>query len=203
MTEKEIMTKENSKATTPNALSEVVIPVKFNKEIKNLTVEEASLLAQKGMKFDLIKDDFEKIKLISSKEGKSVSAFLSELEGKILDDKRKMLLEKCSGDEELVNRIITLENGAFTDTKGFDEVKKYFPNIKDEASLPESVVEASKLKGTFLLDEYLRYLLTQKKRQEKSIRFQEKAESLSIGAMSNQKGTLSPESEDFIKGLWK
>ena len=42
--------------TTPK--EDTVIPIKFNKEVRNLTVEEASVLAQKGLKFDTIQKDY-------------------------------------------------------------------------------------------------------------------------------------------------
>ena len=53
--------------TTPQTVPEITVPVKFNKEIKNLTVSEAGNLAQKGMKFDMISSDYERIKVLQRK----------------------------------------------------------------------------------------------------------------------------------------
>ncbi len=189
----------NEATTPPN----IVIPVKFNKEIKELTLEEATLLAQKGMKLDLIAKELELLKNLSGQEGKSVPQFLQQLQLEKNEKLRESLMEKCSGDQELVEKIILLEHKAPSQVSGFDEVKQYFPNIKSLEDLPEAVVEAAKLKGTFLLDEYLRYLLAQKKRQEKSIKNQEKTENLSLGSQLNRSRPTSIESEEFIKGLWK
>ncbi len=196
----ENMKTDINEATTPQ---NIVIPVKFNKEIKELSLEEATLLAQKGMKLDLIADELELLKNLSEQEGKSVSQFLKQLQLQKNTQLREKLMEKCSGDEELVEKIISLDNNQKSDIKGFDEVKQYFPNIKSTEDLPEAVVEAAKLKGTFLLDEYLRYFLAQKKRQEKSIKNQQKAENLSLGSQLNRSRATSIESEEFIKGLWK
>ncbi|MBR4973313.1 MAG: hypothetical protein IKY45_02480, partial [Clostridia bacterium] len=65
-------------ATIPQD-NEITVPVKFNKQVKNLTLGEASLLAQKGMKFDLIRDDFETLKKLAAKSNKSVPEYLQAL----------------------------------------------------------------------------------------------------------------------------
>ncbi len=194
--------KNNIEATKPKDMSDIKIPVKFNKEIKYLSVEEASILAQKGMKYDLVFDTLEQLKKLALSVNETVPEFLQSLENEKSQKRREELLEKCSGDKDLVEKIILLE-GNHTPNNGFYELKKYFPNIESEEDLPEEVSEASKLKGTLLLDEYLRYLLTQKKRQEKSKQHEEKLQKASIGSLKNCKSPISPETEEFIKGLWK
>ncbi len=182
--------------------NEITVPVKFNKQVKNLTLGEASLLAQKGMKFDLIKDDFETLKKLAAKSDKSVPQYLQALKQREEEKKRAELLEKCSGDNDLVEKIIALEENKDLPFDTILEIKQFFPKIQNEDALPQEVVESAKLKGTLLLDEYLRYLLAQKKRQEKSIKSQEKAASFSIGSQQSQRSSISPEGEEFIKGLW-
>lgn len=207
MTEKDnIIAEPQAEVTTheENKPSEVTVPVIFNGEFKNLTLDEASLLAQKGMKFDLIKDCFENLKKFAAKHGKSIPEFLQAIKEWELESRKKELLEKCGQDKELVEKITAFEekeNEIVFDS--FDEVKQFFPKIQNVESLPEKVVESSKLKGTLLLDEYLRYLLKQKKRQEKSIKTQEEMQKNSIGSQSNCESAISPEGEEFIKGLWK
>lgn len=192
----------NIEATTPKDIKDTKIPVKFNKEIKYLTVEEASILAQKGMKYDLIADTLEQLKKLALGAEKTIPQFLQNLENEKIQKRKEELLEKCSGDNDLVEKIISFE-GNHTQNNHFDEIEKYFPNIKSEEDLPKEVRESSKLKGTLLLDEYLRYLLAQKKRQEKSKEHEEKVQKASIGSLKNCKSPTSPETEEFIKGLWK
>lgn len=192
----------NIEATTPKDIKDTKIPVKFNKEIKYLTVEEASILAQKGMKYDLITDTLEQLKKLALGAEKTIPQFLQNLENEKIQKRKEELLEKCSGDNDLVEKIISFE-GNHTQNNHFDEIEKYFPNIKSEEDLPKEVRESSKLKGTLLLDEYLRYLLAQKKRQEKSKEHEEKVQKASIGSLKNCKSPTSPETEEFIKGLWK
>lgn len=209
MTEKEILNKNaepKAEEQVPEATEpqEITVPVKFNGQLKNLTVGEASLLAQKGMKFDLIKEDFELLKNLAKRKNKSIPEYLQALKQGEIDSRKNELLEKCGGDTELAEKISELEereNGNTFDS--FAEAKKFFPKIENEDSLPREVVESSKLKGTLLLDEYLRYLLAQKRRQEKSIKSKEEAEKSSVGSQFNRKNSLSSESEEFIKGLWK
>ena len=67
----------------------VAISVKFNKEIKNLTAAEAATLAQKGMKFQMIEDDFLKLKSIAGKHNKSVPEYISDLERQESEQRRK------------------------------------------------------------------------------------------------------------------
>ncbi len=186
-----------------DSLGEVVIPVKFNKEIKNLTAEEAAVFAQKGMKFDLIAKDFETLREISRKNGKSVAQFIEQLKSEQYSKRKEELLEKCSGDEELAEHIISLESGENSDLKGFDELKTYFPKIKDINQLPEKVIENAKLKGTFLLDEYLRYRLEEKRRSGEAISLQEENSNISLGSQLNKKADTNPETLEFLKGLWR
>lgn len=209
MTEKENLkptaqpkAEDTANAETIPQDNEITVPVKFNKQVKNLTLGEASLLAQKGMKFDLIKDDFEALKKLAEKSDKSVPQYLQALKQREEAEKKTELLEKCSGDNDLVEKIIAFEENKNLPFDTISEIKQFFPKIQSEDALPQEVVESAKLKGTLLLDEYLRYLLAQKKRQEKSIKAQEKVAGFSIGSQQSQRSSLSPESEEFIKGLW-
>ena len=200
----EAMDEENGSSQTKGETSqEIVIPVKFNKEIKNLTAEEAAVLAQKGMKFDLISKDFDELREISRKNGKSVAQFIEQLKNEEYSKRKAELLDKCSGDEELAEHILALEKGQKAELKGFDEIKQYFPKIKTLEQLPESVIENARLKGTMLLDEYLRYRLEEKKRLGEAISLQESNSFSSLGSQQNRKADMNPEALEFLKGLWK
>ena len=83
-------------ATIPEDAPEITVPVKFNKEIKNLTLSEAGNLAQKGMKFDMISSDYERIKILAKENGIGVSEYLTALERQRNDDKIKSLTEQIS-----------------------------------------------------------------------------------------------------------
>ncbi len=187
--------KENKEA------KEIKVPIKFNKETREISLEEASALAQKGLKFEAIEKEYNLLKDLASKENKSVPKFIEELvAGKNTEEKTK-LLEKCGGDEEIAERILKSE-GKKTSDNGFAELKESFPEIKSPEDLPEEVLENAQLKGTFLLDEYLRYLLIQDKKIKETNKKLKNTQKASTGSLSSQKGAGNPETEEFLKGLW-
>lgn len=188
--------------TTPEE-NEIIIPVKYNKEIRNLGIKEAASLAQKGMKYEVIQKDYEQLKELAQKENKSVPKFLSDLNEMQIENRKRELTEKCGGDSDFAEHILRLESENFNNSNGFDELKNLFPEIKTLEDLPQKVLENSKIKGTLLLDEFLRYRALQEKREKSLKKSQEKAENLSIGSQINKVGSISPETEQFLKGLWK
>lgn len=194
---------EIDKDTIPKNDNEIFIPVKFNKEIINLDLEKASTLAQKGMKFDVISKDYEIIKDLAANEGKSVSEFVNLLKQERNLKKKNQLLEKCGGDEIFAEHILKLEQNAKPDFNGFAELKENFPEIKDLESLPAQVLENAKLKGTLLLDEYLRYRHNQKNAVKNSLLKQKENLNSSTGSQLNKKGNDNPETAEFLKGLWQ
>lgn len=188
--------------TIPEPAKEILVPVKFNKEIRNLELEEAAKLAQKGLKFDAISEDYENLRRIAAESGKSVAEFLQALNNSSKEARRKELLEGCGGNEEMADYILSLESSADGDI-GFDELKAEFPDIKDISDLPESVVESARLKGTLLLDEYLRYRHTAERNAHIAAAKSEDANSASIGSQTDRRGGVSPETAEFLKGLWR
>ncbi len=189
--------------TIPENDKKITIPVKYNKEIKEIDVETAVNLAQKGMKYDVIKQDYELLKELARKENKSVPEYLSQLESTRIDRRRKELIEKCGGDSELAEHIVNLENSNQTENLGFKELSDAFPKFKDIEDIPKEVVENAKARGTLLLDEYLRFKLKDHLNLNAAVSQQKKAENLSLGSQQNRQGSLNPETEEFIKGLWK
>lgn len=190
--------------TTPKKdENEIVIPVKFNKEVRNLNIQQAGELAQKGLKFESIANDFAALKAIAAREGKSVPEFIGELQRRISEERLDSLTEKCGGDKEMARHILNLEEKALPAGNGFDEVKKNFPEIKTLNDLPREVVENSELKGTLLLNEYLRYLLAQKRAASDAANRQKAAEKSSTGSLINRNLAADPETDEFLRGLWK
>ncbi len=63
-------------------------------------------------------------------------------------------------------------------------------------------MENAKLKGSLLLDEYLRYKLEQENAVKNSISQQKQAKLSSTGSQQSKKGNYNPETAEFLKGLW-
>ena len=197
---------EEKQTKTPQTIEEkeLLIPIKFNKEVKNINLEEARTLAQKGMKYDIIYKDYETLRELASDENKSVAEFLETLKNAKLESRRNELLEKCGGDVDLTEHFLMLEKAVKKETENdFNELKEYFPAIKEIGQLPDEVVESSRLKGSSLLDEYLRYRLREKRKQIRAEAEIQKADKKSMGSLQNKNGGISPEAMEFLKGLWK
>ncbi len=194
---------ETQAETKAHEQPEIIVPVKFNKQVLNLDFKTAQEMAQKGMKFDVISKDYEVLKGLAKAEGKSVGEFIEALKVQKSALRENEILEKCGGDKQFAQHILKLENANSNDAVGFSEVSENFPKIKSIEDLPECVVESAKLKGTLLLDEYLRYLHKQDLAIKASIKNQLKAEQSATGSLVNKKGAQSPETAEFLRGLWQ
>ena len=188
--------------TTPSAGKEVFVPIKFNKEIKNLGLEDAARLAQMGLKFEAIADDYEALKNIAAKAGHSVSEYIAELSRQNDENRRQELTEECGGNEKMADYVMQLEKSG-EESDDFAELTAEFPKIKSISDLPDSVVQKSELRGTKLLDEYLRYRLTEEREAASAALKQKNAENLSLGSLTDRKGGINPETAEFLKGLWR
>ena len=210
MTEQEIINKDTTISekdvcftdTTPKSDEPIKIPIKFNKETRNLTLEEATTLAQKGLKFESIEKEYNLLKQLALRENKSIPLYIAELDRRYNEEKKQSLTEKCGGNEELAEHILSLENEKKAGD-GFDELTSAFPEIKSKKNLPREVLDNAELKGTLLLDEYLRYLLSQKRNAQTVARKQREGEKSSTGSLINRRDSQTSETEEFLKGLWK
>ena len=210
MTEQEIINNDTTISekdvcltdTTPKSEEPIKIPIKFNKETRNLTLEEATTLAQKGLKFESIEKEYNLLKQLALRENKSIPLYIAELDRRYNEEKKQSLTEKCGGNEEIAEHILKLENEKNA-IDGFDELTSAFPEIKSKENLPQEVLDNAELKGTLLLDEYLRYLLSQKRNAQTVARKQREGEKSSTGSLINRRDSQTSETEEFLKGLWK
>ena len=188
--------------TTPKNDEPIKIPIKFNKETRDLSLEEATTLAQKGLKFESIEKEYNLLKQLALRENKSIPLYIAELDRRYNEEKKRSLTEKCGGNEEIAEHILSLENEKKA-RDGFDELTFAFPEIKSKENLPREVLDNAELKGTLLLDEYLRYLLSQKRNAQTVARKQREGEKSSTGSLINHRDSQTSETEEFLKGLWK
>ena len=104
ITEQRTLDEQNiASDTLPN--EEMLIPVKFNKEIKNIPLQRATELAQKGMKFEMIEENYETLKSLALAENKSVSTdealkIASEIDT-LSEEKKTVLAERIALNSEL------------------------------------------------------------------------------------------------------
>ncbi len=179
------------------------IHVKFNKEIRELSIEEATALAQKGLKYDTVSGELERLRTLAVASGKNITDFITEIENQKSQAHKNALMESCSGNNELVEHIIELEGAKPADELlGMSELMNEFPEIKSEDDVPESVLEAVKMKGGNLFDAYLRYLHQQTRQAKRHMEQRLKTEQSSVGSQLGHGLPVSDANEEFIKGLW-
>ncbi|MBE6727148.1 MAG: hypothetical protein E7562_00705 [Ruminococcaceae bacterium] len=193
---------ENEAKTKPQT-DDIKISVKFNKKILQLTPEEAAVLSQKGMKYDQISDDYNRLRALAANKGVSVSEALSEFEAEAKNMRKAQLLESCGGNEALAEHIISLEDSHSEDDLGFAELKEAFPQFTSAEKLPESVLSSAQLRRTKLLDEYLRYCLAQKRLADKTKSQQKSSQKASIGSQLAFAAEDDPANLAFLQGLWR
>ena len=192
------------KATTPELprTPEGII-LKFNKEIREISYDEAVVLAQKGLKFDKLSGDIDKLKKLAAKSGKSISEYITEIETKELSEYRERLLKDCGGNEELTEHILSLEKAAGErENDALNELKKEFPEINSLEDLPDEVRESVELFGGNLLSAYLLYNHRQQKLGELSSIRQQQSRAASVGSQQSHAAENIGSVEEFIKGIW-
>lgn len=179
------------------------VTVKFNKEIKQLSTDEAAILAQKGMKYDLVSGDLVRLKTLAQNAGKNISDYLTDIENESAAARKKILLEEVGGNEELAERVIKLEKSCGERLNGFSELQKEFPEIKTQDDLPDEVLLSVSERGSNYFDEYLRYLYGQQKKIIAAKAQEQESSQTSVGSQNRYVGNgVSNTSLEFIKGLW-
>lgn len=189
------------KANTTTTSNEILIPVKFNKEVRNLTLEEATLLSQKGMKFDAIEKQWERIKAFAKEDNFTTSQFLDALENMRTEKRIKELTDECGGNSEMAKKFLLLEKQESSQSFGEKDFKEYFPD-KEISDLPEEVLNRAKQNNSNILDEYLRFKARKDAEEEKQKqKLKENAES-AVGSQKDSGIYRAPENEEFIRGIW-
>lgn len=174
------------------------VEVKFNKETKKLTLDEAATLAQKGMKFDMISDEFARLKSLAETEGLTVKGYIDRLDSEMSARRRETLLEKCGGDTELADKLLKLESSDRPDE--FSALTKEFPELTYDA-VPDEVKTAAQLKGTGLLFEYLLYDHRLRVAAAEELSRREATAQTSLGSLSSGSSRSITDNE-FLKGVW-
>ena len=203
MTEKKTDGQGEHKTNAPEKTGgEVTVPVKINKVIKNLTLEEVSSLAEKGMKFDIIVKDYEKLTALANKRGISVSKLIDIIGEEDVKLRKAQLLEECAGNEKIAEHILNLETKSGENNDDMEELREYYPQFENIEQLPDAVIEAVKLKGTKPLDEYLRYCLQEERVRKEHEKNRRAAEDSGIGPQHRTGAAKDPVNAEFLRGIW-
>ena len=177
------------------------LTLKFNKEVRQVPYDEAVTLAQKGLKFDKISGELERLRFLATKKGKNIADFITELETLEAEKRRAELIDGCGGNEQLAEHILSLE-GKKADENSFSALQKEFPEIKSMEELPDEVISALELTGGNALSAYLLYLHRQEKICQESRLKQEMSNAASVGSKQGAAPDKSGGIDEFIKGIW-
>lgn len=149
------------------------VPIRFNHQKKMLTIEEATVYAQKGHKYDSIAPMLDDLSRLSAMRGVDSHELIKSLIKLDEDNKREEILERANGDEEIAEILMNkyrdeiagkfkriseaqadadkAEEAAKKETiegrivEEFDSVKQEFPEFDSVDKLPKEVLE--KVKG--------------------------------------------------------
>lgn len=220
-------------AITPSAEEEAeagkaVLPIRYKHQTKELTMEQARLYAQKGMKFDELSPMLEKLKRMAAAEGQSLTSWADALEESRNQERYRSLLRECYGDRELAKRLFQVQRDqgqaryeadarAEADTERqageelhrrlaaeFLELKGEFPEVPDFAALPKAVVETAVRRGISLTDAYLRHRHAEEKRIAAAKTAGERAARAAVGSQAAGAGeTEDPAIDAMLAGVWR
>ena len=185
--------------TTPQEPNiEPTLEIKFNKETKKLSLEEARAFAQKGMKLDLISEELQILHQLSKEQGIGFKEFVKRLHSQSEGQRINALRERYSEDSELQRVLSRLDNSDAKDE--FSEMREIFPEMCDE-EIPQEVKTAAKNSGKGLLFEYLLYQHRQTIAAKNEADRQEMTRNASLGSLSSG-GSDNTADAEFLRGVW-
>ena len=132
------------------------LPIKFNKQEYQLSVEEATVYAQKGMKYQTMEPMLERLRSLAEAKGQSTAAFVRELCGEAIDANERLAEEYCRLREEC-------------------------PELDTFDKVPKAVVQEALTSGKPLLYAYLRYHYDESRRVARARAAAAAAEGASAG----------------------
>ena len=223
--------------TTPAAETEeavpaggtpLTIPIQYNHESRELTLDEARDLAQKGLKFDELTPTLEKMRFLAAANGKSLPDLVDALVESQDKQLYQSLLDECDGNEAIARRLYEAEKAerqsryetarqaetaaqqkereALTERLAaeFLELQKEFPDVQAFGELPPPVVETAVRKGIPLMDAYLRHQHREQRKITAARSAQAAAQKASAGAQSaGMEEAANPAIDAMMAGIWR
>lgn len=206
--------------------AQVTVPVKYNKQLINLSIEQAGQLAQKGMKFDDMRTVMDKLAYLSAAKGQSADKFLDALVEQNENELEKRIKEIAGDDETLFSKLLELEHEkhktafnrvlqaqnerALKDEQDeneriaeqFIELSKEFPHLDNVKAVPQQVFEIAANNGISLLDGYLRYKHFEDTKVKAAQQDELNAAQSSVGSQRSSVVRKNDVQDAFVKGIW-
>lgn len=180
----------HSEDAIPNGEQEEGIEVKFNKQLRRLSVSEAREYAEKGMKYESLIPVLDRLKELSPDSSMNLAQLADHL-FKEKEEKDKLVQQEENDGRH--NRLAAQ----------FIELKAKFPELSSIKDIPKSVIEQS-LKGDIPL--YYAYLGHCHEEELKAFRAKladTKASDAATGELADAPDRLSsPEIAAMLRGIW-
>lgn len=149
------------------------LPVKFNKQDYQLNLEEATVYAQKGMKFEQLEPMLDSLKALAQTQGLSMREFLEVL---CADNATAAVADEPSAEVSVEQRL----------AEEFCRLREECPDISDFAALPAAAVTMAVEENVPLLDAYLRYEHRERRRIQDAADAARAAGQASAGAQHSE-----------------
>lgn len=218
------------KAAEEPAEPQPLVRVKFNKQERAYTPEEAAPLVEMGLKWDSFKENHEKLKFLALTHGKSVG----ELIDLLVNSNDKLLyrqtLAECGGNEAVAQKLFEVEkserqrkfDGAKTaeqeqarqeEQQERDQLQQrladeYVALSKEApgrftqfADVPAPVVETAIKEHISLLDAYLRFEHREARKSEAERGIQAGAARRSAGSLGGERSTPDLDLDSFERAF--
>lgn len=220
--------------TTPDAHTAedvqqpITIPIRYNHESRELSMEEAQALAQKGLKFDELSPTLEKIRFLAAANGRSVPEMVDALVESQDKQLYQSILSECDGNESVAQRLFEAEKAKrqslYEDSQkqaaaaqekekadlakrladDFLELKAEFPQMTEFSAVPKAVLDTAVRRGISLTDAFLRYQHAENKKVSAAKAAQEQAQKASAGSQAENGGeTSNPTIDAMLAGVWQ
>lgn len=203
-----------------------VIRAKFNKQERVYSLDEARPLVEKGLKYDAIQADYDRLRYLAKSMDIGVSDLVERLMKSSDDKMYNDILSECDGNETAAKQLFEYRKSerdqkfarykeeetrqeaeeAKTAEKEltqrlaqeYIELSREFPGKFSEFKhVPQSVVNEAIQQNISLMDAYLRFQHREAAKTQKAKTQQEAAKQSSAGSMAGESDHADPDFSDF------
>lgn len=203
-----------------------VIRVKYNKQEREYSLDDAKPLVEMGLKYESFKPSYEKLKFLASTTGQSVSDLIDSLVTSNEQALYEQILKKANGNEEIAKELFEAKKSErqrkFDELKAqeserekqekeaeknrladeFIELKSEVGTFNEFSDVPKSVLKIAAKKGISLLDAYLRYERAERKKAEAVKAKQTEAAKTSTGSLNTETETPDNIYDDVMRAVF-
>lgn len=203
-----------------------VIRVKYNKQEREYSLDDAKPLVEMGLKYESFKPSYEKLKFLASTTGQSVSDLIDSLVTSNEQALYEQILKRANGNEEIAKELFEAKKAErqrkFDELKAqeserekqekeaeknrladeFIELKSEVGTFNEFSDVPKSVLKIAAKKGISLLDAYLRYERAERKKAEAVKAKQTEAAKTSTGSLNTETETPDNIYDDVMRAVF-